>query len=120
MGFPHWFDYTPSLTTGTTDLNAIDFAKFSLVGRTCHLMLMADNRSLSGDAGGYLQIGIPITANENFAWWGTNVYWNGSTYVTTRGEISSGVLIVYKGMAAGGWSATESAWYFRSAGFYEI
>jgi hypothetical protein len=66
MGFPDWFDWTPTLGAGspmTYTLTTLTYSRFSLRGRTCKL-LFRFNGTTGGTASNNITFTLPITASN--------------------------------------------------------
>ncbi|HRZ18874.1 MAG TPA: hypothetical protein P5136_02345 [Methanofastidiosum sp.] len=70
--FPHWFNYTPTVTSYTGTFTTVSgTGKYFITGRTMHLVAVVTVTTL-GTAGGFVKITLPFTvpaANWTGAGW---------------------------------------------------
>lgn len=119
QGFPQWFAYTPTLTGGNADLSGYDTARFSIVGRVCHVHFSANNRTLSGSAG-RIRVTLPVASAVSRAFQlNTYVVADGS-WVLVRSDIASNYVDIHKTLQFSNWNATETSVYIEINGSYEI
>lgn len=110
LGFPHWFDYTPTLTGGNADLSGYDVAKYAIVGRKVTIVFIAENRTLSGSAGSII-ISLPINPLREL-YHISNIYYN-SAHTAVFFRISPAGIEITKDINAGSWTTSETGIYIR-------
>jgi hypothetical protein len=120
LGFPDWFNWTPTLTGGSSDLSGFTTAKFSIKGTVLYFMFWATGKDVTGSAG-EIQITLPITgliAQQQLVY---HMY-DGSAYnvplalsLPNQSKIN-----LYKTGAAGSWAASETNVNIAISGFYDI
>lgn len=76
-GFPHYFNYTPTVTSsaGTITSTSITHASFFMIGKTVSVRASISITN-NGTGSGYLKATLPVTAGDTYAWG------NGREYAT--------------------------------------
>jgi hypothetical protein len=118
LGFPQWFAWTPTLNAGDVDLPSYTQARFSIVGRTCHIFFTADNKTLSGSTGS-IKISTPVACAYPISWFGSSCNFYTAAYHQMRVELESGYLEMWKGITSEAYSSGDVV-YIRITGEYEI
>jgi hypothetical protein len=126
QGFPQWFNWTPSLNTGSCVLSGFSGARFSVNGRTCQFVFKADNKSMSGSAGS-VKIGLPINLGASsigaIVTHQLRAVYFISAYIDVRTDLDTAapsVFALYKDITNANWLASETGVFIRVSGFYEI
>jgi hypothetical protein len=120
VGFPQWFAWIPDLTQGLATLPGYAYARFMIVGRTCNIVLNVDNVAIGGLAGS-IKIGLPVPAAISSTFWGNVArYLSADGYVPVRGVLTASYVEIFKSISTTAYAATETGYYLRVAGSYEI
>lgn len=104
QGFPHWFDWTPTLNSGDADLQTCNFAKFCIKGRE-FTVLFYGSGNVTG--AGVIKISSPLIQTGSIS--GMWIGYNGAT--STIGMVihqSDGCFDIYKDGWYGNWAGGES------------
>ena len=109
QGFPQWFNYTPTLNTGTADLSAFNVAKFYILGRTLFWHFYCVSRSMSGSAGS-CKISLPVTGVNGRVLLDYHLYSTGTGNVlaTMIFVSSDGVAELYASNAMGNFTGSDA------------
>lgn len=119
IGFPQWFNWTPTLNTGAADLSGYTLARFCKVGKTTHIMFNAGDKSLSGSSG-LIEIGLPDTPKYYSTIMLAKAYPIDGTYVFVEcNAVNTGKMTVAKGTFGTPWTGNETGVYIYVSGFYE-
>ncbi|HEY3312027.1 MAG TPA: hypothetical protein VGK00_10340 [Anaerolineales bacterium] len=120
VGFPHWFAWVPDLTLGLATLPGYAYARYSIVGRTCTIVLNVDNVTIGGAAGS-IKVSLPVPAAITSTFWGNVArYLAADGYVPVRGVLSAASVEVFKSISTTTYLGNETGFYLRVAGSYEI
>ncbi len=92
-GFPQWFSYTPSITSGVGALTTVSATgKFSVLGRNVNVAI-GITITTNGTGAGYINAPLPITSSiSNFTFAGRE---NNVTGNMLQGIISGGNILIF-------------------------
>ena len=119
LGFPQWFNWTPTLNTGAADLSGYTLARFCKVGTITYIKFDVSNKSLSGSSG-LIEVSLPDTPKIYSTMMLAKAYPIGGTYVFVDSQArDTGKMTIAKGTFANSWVGDETGVYISVSGFYE-
>jgi hypothetical protein len=117
LGFPQWFNWTPTLNAGDADLPSYTQARFCIVGKTVHVMFTADNKTVSGSTGS-IKVSLPVNSAYPISWFGSVCVFYTSAYHNIRVELLVDYFEIFKDITTGTYASGDSG-YWRITGEYE-
>lgn len=119
--FPHWFNWLPTLTGGTTDITYTGNARtrFNIVGKTLFFEIGCDSVTMTG--AGEARHSLPVIGTQGVAFVPAVIN-NGGAWTIAQASIdpANGHVGWMKTSAAGSWAGGETSAALYLKGFYEI